>query len=58
MDTSEVTIIEFGEIPITREGNVFQNSKIVFYDNEDIPTLLPYTNLKYCFSNCILVHLA
>jgi len=52
---TNLTISQFGDIPLSRSGRQFANLTSLIFTNEvtDVPTILTNTSLANCFSNSI-----
>jgi surface protein len=51
-NTSNLTIIDFAQIPLSRDGRQFADLKNIFFPvKTNVPTILTNTVLDYCFNN-------
>ena len=51
-NVSSVAIIQFGGVPLCRDGGVFGGLKDLVFNTLDAPTILPNTSLNGTFSGC------
>jgi len=52
INTKNLTIVSFANIPLSRGGNQFNGLNDLTFTASDSPIILNNTSLAYCFSNC------